>query len=213
MRSFAGPVAAAVLGLAASGAATLVGDRTTFVPPPEARVEAFLRQLMTERAELAMKYLSRDLRARMSPAALQQGFDAVEQRIGEIENVTAQTLSWDRQSASARAELVASKRATMTVEFGLTWESGAWAIHDLPQALTATRTVLHLSPARPTCRSPEAFASARPAFVRASARIAEAPPARRRRATMPDPPDPTGPEVFRTAQAVVRPASSMNGST
>jgi hypothetical protein len=135
MRSFIGAVAVAVLGLALSGAATLVGDRMTFVPPPDARVEAFLRQLMARRAELALKYLSRDLRARISPAALQLGLDAVEQRIGEIEDVTAQTLSWDRRSAAARAEVIASNRARVPLELGLTWESGAWAISDLPQEL------------------------------------------------------------------------------
>jgi hypothetical protein len=161
MRSCIGAVAVAVLGLAVSGAATLVGDRMTFVPPPEARVEAFLRQLMARRAELALKYLSRDLRARLSPAALQRELDAIEQRIGEIEDVTAQTLSWDRRSAAARAELIASNRARMPLEFRLTWESGAWAIHDLPGAL-GPGTVSSQKPRDPpanhaTHRSAKAF--------------------------------------------------------
>jgi hypothetical protein len=170
MRASVGAVAAAMLGLVVSGAATLVGDRMTFVPPPDVRVEAFLRQLMTRRAELALKYLSRDLRTDVSPSMLQHYFDAIEQQIGEIENVNTQTLSWDRRSAAARAELIASNRTRLPLEFGLTWESGAWAISDLPRELrpvasgSVNRGGFRLCPSCPLCLDLESNRATLPAL-------------------------------------------------
>jgi hypothetical protein len=124
-----------LFGLAINGAATLLGDRTTLVAPPDARVESFLRQLATERSELALEYLSRGLRRRVSASELRDRFAAIEQQIGTIENVTAQTLSLDRQTATARAELAASRSAKVPLGFGLRWEHGEWAIEDLPDLL------------------------------------------------------------------------------
>jgi hypothetical protein len=123
------------LGLAVSGGATLLGDRTTFVSPPDARAEAFLRQLMSGRAELARKFVSRDVRTEVSPPALQLGFEALEAQLGDVEDVTTRTLFLDRQSAVARAELVARGGGRMTLEFGFKWELNGWAIRELPCAL------------------------------------------------------------------------------
>jgi hypothetical protein len=124
-----------LLGLTIAGSATLLGDRTTWVPPPDARTESFLRQLMARRAELAKKFLSRDVRTRVSGPALQLGFDAIEEDIGDVQDVTTRTLSWDRQSAVARAGLVGDAGGRLTLEFGLTWQQGGWAIQELPCVL------------------------------------------------------------------------------
>jgi hypothetical protein len=123
------------LGLAASGGATLLGDRATFVSPPDARAEAFVRQLMSRRAELARKFVSRDVRMQVSPPALQLGFEALEAQLGEVEDVTTETLFLDRQTAVARAELVARGGRRTTLEFGFKWELNGWAIRELPCAL------------------------------------------------------------------------------
>jgi hypothetical protein len=131
-------VALTILGLGIGTGAALVGDRTTLVAPPDARVEAFLRELKGRRAELAVKYLARELRGMAAPE-LQHRFAAIERDLGPIENVTADTLSLDRQSASVRGELVASRRAKRALAFGLRWERGEWAIQDLPEGLRSAR--------------------------------------------------------------------------
>lgn len=138
MKALLAAVGLTILGLGIGAGATLLGDRATLVPPPDARVEAFLRELNGRRAELAVKYLARELRG-MAASELQHRFAAIERDLGALENVTAETLSLDRQSARVRGELVASRHAKRALVFGLRWEHGEWAIQDLPEALRSAR--------------------------------------------------------------------------
>jgi hypothetical protein len=121
--------------LSVSAIATRLGDRKTLVPPPEARVEAFLRTLTTGRSQLAPRYLSGELRARAPASDLQRAFRALEAAIGEVENVDARTISADRQSAKARGELMSGSGRRIALDFDLKWERGAWAIAVLPESL------------------------------------------------------------------------------
>jgi hypothetical protein len=126
-----------LLGVAVGAGAMFLGDRATLVPPPEARVEAFLRQLQTRRSELAMKYLSRELRAQLTASDLRHAFGALEEQLGDVDNVTADTLSYDQTSATARAVLVGPRGVKMPLDFRLIWQRGEWAIQTLPEPLFA----------------------------------------------------------------------------
>jgi len=134
MKSLLAMAGVSALGIAIGIAATLAGDRTTLVPPPDARVEAFLRQLSTRRGELALKYLARE-RRQIPASALQDRLAAIERQQGSTWNVTAETLSLDRQSARVQGELVSSHRTKTLLEFGLRWEQGEWVIQELPGPL------------------------------------------------------------------------------
>ena len=123
--------------LSVSAIAIRLGDRKTLVPPPEARVEAFLRTLKTGRAQLAPRYLTDELRARAPASNLQRAFRALEAAIGAVENVDARTMSADRQWAKARGELVSAGGRRTALDFDLKWERGAWAIAVLPESLTS----------------------------------------------------------------------------
>jgi hypothetical protein len=134
MKSLLAALALTLLGVAIGAVAPLVGDRTTLVPPPDARVEAFLRQLSTRRDALAVKYLAREL-GQVSATELQERFAAIERQRGATANVMAATISHDRHAARVRGELVASRGARTPLEFGLRWEQVGWVIQDLPDAL------------------------------------------------------------------------------
>jgi hypothetical protein len=136
MKALLAALAVTMLGLGVSNGAIWLGDRMTLVAPPEARAEAFLRELKTRRPALALKYLSRDLRRRVSPRALQRRFDELQEMIGDVEDVRTRTLSYDRQTATARAELLGHPPAQMALDFRFSWESGEWTIRELPSALT-----------------------------------------------------------------------------
>jgi hypothetical protein len=124
-------------GLGVSFVSVRLGDRQTLVPPPEARVEAFLRELHTRRSQLAVRYLTGELRRHISASGLQHAFGGVEAAIGDVGNVDAATLSWDRQSARVRGELVSANGRRTVLDFGLKWERGEWTIEVLPEALWA----------------------------------------------------------------------------
>ena len=126
-------------GLSVSGIAIRLGDRQTLVAPPGARVEGFLRELQTRRSQLAVKYLSDELRQHAPASGLQQAFLGLEAAFGDVENVDAETLSWDRQSAKARGQLVSINGRRMALDFSLKWERGQWAIEGLPEPFMATR--------------------------------------------------------------------------
>jgi hypothetical protein len=134
MKSLLAMAGVTALGVALGLVAALAGDRTTLVPPPDARVEAFLRQLSTRRGELALTYLARGLR-QIPASELQDRFAAIERQQGSTWNVTAETLSLDRQSAKVRGELASAHRTKTFLEFGLRWEQGEWVIQELPDSL------------------------------------------------------------------------------
>jgi hypothetical protein len=122
-------------GLALAAAAILVfHDRQTFVPPPEAVVENFARQVAEGRYELAVKYLGRELRATTSAADLRATFDPMRQRIGTPNQVSGEADWVQETGASARAR-VDGESGNAVLPFRLAPEQGLWRITELPRDL------------------------------------------------------------------------------
>lgn len=123
-------IAAAALG--GIGAAVFgAGDRSVLVPPPEAVAEGFTRELVEHRYDLALRYLSRDLRRRTSAATLGDRFDPVWQRLGKHNQVDAE-LQWMQGSTSAARAFVAAQAGHGVLQFRLVREHGLWRIAELP---------------------------------------------------------------------------------
>ena len=131
--------------LAVSAAAVLaLGDRSVLVPPPEAKVESFVRQLVTGRFERAMPHLSANARPRARPESLEAGFHALEARIGRVRDVTGRPLAVRGDTAWAEAVLEAERASRLPLAFRLVREHGVWAVDglgdlDLPEPLPRPR--------------------------------------------------------------------------
>ena len=124
-----------VVGLVVAAAASISGDRSIMVPPPDARAEAFVRELATHRYKLARRYVAADMRRHISAEMLQQAFGRVTAQIGTVQDVQAQLLWSDRSHALARAEVRGTSGVRLPLQFGLVWEHGRWAINELPSLL------------------------------------------------------------------------------
>ena len=115
-------VAGLVLGL---------GDRTVFVPPPEAVVEDFVRKLVAERYERALESLSDDLALTATPETLKRMTERFKQRTGEILDVRGERGWIEGERAQASTSLKTSLLGAPTLTFSLTRQSGVWSINDL----------------------------------------------------------------------------------
>jgi hypothetical protein len=111
------------------------GDRVVLVPPPEARAEAFAKALAAYRPEIALGFLSNDLRRRHSATALGEAFDRLRQSAGGFDNVSAEGLRYDRHRATARVHLKGRNAISIPLELTLVWEQGAWVLDEMPPAL------------------------------------------------------------------------------
>ena len=124
-------VVAAGLALAA-GAVFGLGDRQTLVPPPEAVVESFAREVVQRRYDLAVNYLGGDLRATTSPDRLRATFDPMRQRIGTPNQVSSEPDWMQESEASARAR-IDGELGNAVLPFRLAREQGLWRITKLPE--------------------------------------------------------------------------------
>jgi hypothetical protein len=108
-----------------------LGDTTVLVPPPEAMVEGFMRELVTKRYERTMPYLSQELRAEVRPETLKEVTDRLRQRAGEIRDVRGEKgwIQGDRAEASAR--LKTELLDCPSLKFILSRQDGIWLISDL----------------------------------------------------------------------------------
>ena len=123
-------VTAAALGIAGAAVFAL-GDRSMLVPPPEAEVETFVRQLATGRFERALPHLSRRAAGRTSRDSLRARFLALEARIGKVRDVKGQLLTQARDTAYAEAVLDAEGASGLPLAFRLVREDGVWVVDDL----------------------------------------------------------------------------------
>jgi hypothetical protein len=123
----------AVIGVAfaVAGAAVLLGDRQTTVPPPDAVGEGFTRLVVAGRYELAMRHLSRDLRRHTTPDDLDATFGAIRLTIGDPDTVDG-TLEWFDDSRAAARATVSADCGTAVLELRFTRERGLWVISELP---------------------------------------------------------------------------------
>jgi hypothetical protein len=101
-------------------------DRQTFVPPPEAIGEGFLRQMTARRYDRVEQYFSR-ARHEWTAGALRRQFDPLWRRTGTINQVDAELVSIEED----RASVVATARGDdgdASVRFSLTREQGLWRV-------------------------------------------------------------------------------------
>lgn len=117
--------------LFAAGAVFGLHDRQTFVPPPEAVVESFAREVVQRRYDLAMNYLVRDLRASMDAGRLRARFEPMRQRVGTPNQVTGEP-EWMQESAASARARVEGDSGSEVLEFRLTREQGLWRIAEFP---------------------------------------------------------------------------------
>jgi hypothetical protein len=108
-----------------------LGDRTVFVPPPEAMVESFVRELETNRYERAMFYLSRELRAKVDPETLKELTGRLRQSTGKITDVRGEKGWIQSDRAEARARLKTAFLGCPSLKFALSREDGIWSISSL----------------------------------------------------------------------------------
>lgn len=124
MREIAGVVLATVLLLGMSALAIERGDRETFVSPPDAVAEGFVREVVTKRWDRARTYLADpDSMSNAEIEALQKSW---EQRVGDPSEVNAETISRTDEQASVNVKLKSAKGSAVLV-FALTFE-GEWKI-------------------------------------------------------------------------------------
>jgi hypothetical protein len=120
-------VAAVVL----SGVAVqAVGDRRTLVPPPDAVVEDFLRQVTTRRCPQALPLLSEELRSAVGPKLLEDYRRRLEGELGRVGTVTGELVEICGDRAKAFA-ILAGARGAKRVRFNLVWENGKWMIEQV----------------------------------------------------------------------------------
>ncbi len=118
-------LACAVLVLVGGVAAGSFGDRSLFVPPPDAVAEAFVREVQTERFSRAQSYLADH--SSLSEEDLRRLAQTIEEHLGNVGAVEAATRAQTREQATAAVTLH-SARGEKTVAFDLRWENGAWRI-------------------------------------------------------------------------------------
>jgi hypothetical protein len=116
----------------AAGAVFGLHDRQTFVPPPEAVVEGFAREVVQRRYDLAVNHLGRDLRATTGADELRATFDPMRSRIGTPNQVSGEPDWMQESTASARAR-IDGEFGNAVLPFRLAREQGLWRITQLPE--------------------------------------------------------------------------------
>lgn len=131
-------VCAATLALLA-GVVFGLGDSSVFVPPPEAVVEGFMRELATKRYERALPYLTEDLAARTDADALKSLTARLKSRTGDILDVRGEPGWIDGDRAEASVTLKTKHAGQPALRFTLTRQEGAWSIDNLQSLADNTR--------------------------------------------------------------------------
>ena len=97
-------------------------DRETFVPPPDAVAEGFVRELLAKRWARARPYLTEPL----GDEELRAMQEALEARVGEPTEIEAKTISHDDRNALANVRL-SSKQGSEAIAYELRFEA-EWKI-------------------------------------------------------------------------------------
>lgn len=114
-------------------AAALYGldDRSTLTSPPEAVAESFARQIVAERYERAIPYLSSDLAERVPIDSLRAFGEEVKEMLhGEVLTVDGEPISQGDDTARAAARIT-SRDTTLTLIVPMKLEEGAWSVSQL----------------------------------------------------------------------------------
>lgn len=120
MKEIAGVIVATALLLGMSALAIEHGDRATFVSPPDAVAEGFVREVMTKRWDRARTYL-------LDPDSTSNAeLEALQQRLGDPTEVNAVTISRTDEKALVNVRLKSAKGSEVLM-FALTFD-GEWKI-------------------------------------------------------------------------------------
>jgi len=92
-----------------------LGDRELFTPPPDAVAESFVHEVMTRRWDQAQEYLAEPVP--------QSELEALQSRLGEVQNIESEITSRDDQRASVEVKV---KEQTLTI--ALEWREGEWRV-------------------------------------------------------------------------------------
>lgn len=127
-------VAAVTAGALALVAGSVVAghDTSTFVSPPEAVVEQFVRKLATARYDVARAHLADD-----SPAArdrIRAASDTLRARAGAITQVEGKPGVIDGDRATATAVVTTERAGEISMEFRLIRRTGSWRIVEFAAA-------------------------------------------------------------------------------
>jgi hypothetical protein len=101
-------------------------DRALFVPPPEAVVEGFARQLATGRYDRALQYVNPA--AGISVDSLREASDDLRLRHGPVNHVSGEAGTAQGDMASAAAVFRTQQSGEIRHEFVLAWRRGLWKI-------------------------------------------------------------------------------------
>ena len=124
MKEIAGVILATALLLGMSALAIERGDRETFVSPPDAVAEGFVREVVTKRWDRARPYLADpDATSNAQIEALQKSW---ERRLGDPSEVDAELVSRTDEQALVNVRLKSAK-GTGIVPFALEFD-GEWTI-------------------------------------------------------------------------------------
>jgi hypothetical protein len=102
------------------------GDRSTFVPPPEAVAEEFGRRLATRRYELALDDV--EAASGISLTTVRLGGESLHARAGAIDQVTGEAGAMKGDRASASVRFHTARAGALYHRFELVRRAGLWKI-------------------------------------------------------------------------------------
>jgi hypothetical protein len=128
MRRLVFVIAATAMMAGASALAVRHGDRELTVPPPESIAESFMRNVLTHRYPRA-----RDLVVEQNAdeEAMRRLAQSIEQRLGRVDDVSAETVSRTKEVALVNVRLK-SASASDAVPLSMIWSNGAWNVERVP---------------------------------------------------------------------------------
>jgi hypothetical protein len=122
----------AVMALALGTAALAVfglGDDATFVPPPEAEAESFVRAMATHRYEQALAHVTDELRAG-GPGALRRRQEDLERSRGHVRDVRGGP-AWRSGGSAEAAVALATSSGPAVLRLRLVRRHGEWRVASL----------------------------------------------------------------------------------
>jgi hypothetical protein len=127
------PLAVIVVVALAVGTAALavfvLGDDATFVPPPEAEAESFMRAMATHRFEQALAHVTDELRAG-GPGALRRRQEEIEQARGHVRDVRGGP-AWRSGHSAESAVRLATESGPAVLRLRLVRRRGEWRVASL----------------------------------------------------------------------------------
>lgn len=104
-----------------------LGDGRTFVSPPGAVAESFVRALQCRRFPQAHRYLSAETRSRVTVETLAEATERLEARRGRIEDVKGED-AWLAGDAAEGAAMVKTRAGETRLALPMRRESGEWRV-------------------------------------------------------------------------------------